>query len=135
MNDPYSSYRRTQIETATPGQLVVLLYQGAVRLLSSADAALAEENMELAHTALLKAQDILLELKATLNPEAGEIAQKLDCLYDYMFRRLVEANFHKDRTPVREVLGYLQELLPAWEAAARVQDAADTRLRLEVALG
>jgi flagellar protein FliS len=134
VDNPYSSYRKTQIETATSGQLVVLLYQGAVRFLSLALTALEEGNIEMAHKSLVKAQDIVLELRATLNPEAGDIAQKLDALYDYMLRRLVEANFRKEGGPVREVLAYLQELLPAWEAAARAQDVADGRVMLEVAV-
>lgn len=133
MDDPYASYRKTQIETATPGQLVVMLYQGAVRFLSIASSAMEQGNIELSHTALLRAQDILLELRTTLNPEAGEVAASLSAIYDYMLGRLIEANLHKDPEPVQEVLSYLQELLPAWEMAARASDAVGGRVLLGVA--
>ncbi len=132
VDNPYSSYRKTQIETATPGQLVVLLYQGAVRFLSIASSAMDQGNIELSHTALLRAQEILLELRATLNPEAGEVASSLSAIYDYMLGRLIEANLRKDPEPVREVLSYLQELLPAWETAARASDAVESRVLLGV---
>lgn len=135
MDNPYASYRRTQIETATPGQLVVMLYEGAVRFLAVAETALGKGDWSTAHGALLRAQDIIGELRATLNPEGGEIALKLDALYDYMLRRLIEANVRKDPVPVKEVMGYLQEMIPAWQEASKAQYAAETKVAAGVITG
>ncbi|MDQ3810272.1 MAG: flagellar export chaperone FliS [Chloroflexota bacterium] len=116
----YQVYRQMQAQTAAPGELVVMLYRGAVRFISSAIAGIQARDIESAHTNLVKAQAVLAELSATLDLErGGDIAAQLLSLYDYFNRRLIEANLRKDPEPAREVERLLRELLPAWERAAR----------------
>ena len=113
----YQQYQRVQTETASPGDLVVMLYRGALRFGAKAELALEQHDFEASHTALVRAQEIVLELMFSLDLNAGQIAQNLRDLYDYMYQRLIDANCKKDVTGVKEVNGMLRELLPAWESA------------------
>lgn len=116
----YQTYRQTQTQTAAPGELVLMLYRGATRFISSAIEALAARDIDAAHTGLVRAQEIISELRATLDLErGGDIARNLDNIYEYLFHRLLEANFRKDPEPAREVLKLMRELVPAWEEAVR----------------
>ena len=114
------TYQTQAIMTASPGQLVLLLYDGALRFLSLAHVALEAGNndltrFEVTNRNLQRAQNIIAELKGTLNHDAGgAVAANLDRLYDYFNRRLIQANFKKELAPVVEVEGLLRELRDAW---------------------
>jgi flagellar protein FliS len=116
----YQAYRQTQAQTAAPGELVVMLYRGAVRFVSSAIEAIESRDIQAAHTNLVRTQAIITELSQTLDLErGGDIAANLQAIYEYLNRRLIEANLRKDRSIAREVQGLLRELLSAWEQVAR----------------
>ena len=116
----YQTYRQTQTQTAAPGELVLMLYRGAARFVSSAIEAIEAKDVAAAHNGLIRAQDIINELRSTLDVErGGEIGGNLASIYEYLNRRLLEANVRKDVEPAREVLKLLRELLPAWEEAVR----------------
>lgn len=119
MSYAYARYRQVGVETASPVDLVVLLYRGAIRFLTEAEQAIYQHDVPQAHDRLLRAQAIIAELMGSLNLDAGEIAVNLGRLYDYMQRRLIEANVRKDARIVDEVRCLLEELLSAWEAIAR----------------
>ena len=119
INNPYQQYRTTQAETADGGQLVVMLYEGAIRFLTRALSSLENGDLIGVHSDLVKTQGVITELMSTLDLSVGEIATNLFRVYEYMHFRLVEANVKKDAEPVREVLVLLRELLPAWQEAAR----------------
>ena len=121
MHDPkaISTYRRQQVETASPGQLVVMLYDACISHCKAAQEAIAAADRDRAARHLLKAQDIIAELMSALNVGAGgELAVRLLSLYEYMYRRLVHANVRKDAEAAREVERLLTELRGAWAAAA-----------------
>jgi flagellar protein FliS len=123
----YQVYRQTQTQTAAPGELVLMLYRGAVRFLTAAIDAIEARNIAEAHDKLLKTQAIISNLLESLDVErGGDVARNLSALYDYMLRRLLEANVRKDAKPAREVQTLLRELLPAWEAAVRQTSANAT---------
>lgn len=120
----YQTYRQTQTQTATPGELVLMLYRGAMRFVSRAIEAIEATDITAAHNSLVRAQDIIVELHATLDLErGGDVGRNLASIYEYLLRRLVEANLRKDAEPAREVLKLLRELLPAWEGAVRQTQA------------
>ncbi len=112
------AYRRMQVTTASPPQLVVQLYEGAICFLERAIPALEAGDVEQAHLSLTRAQDIITQLRASLNRDAGPLALQLDGLYDYFWRQLVAANARKDPAIARQILGYLQQLVTAWRAIA-----------------
>lgn len=123
-SNPIAAYRKvgleTQIDSASPHKLVVMLFDGALVAVSSARYHM--ENNEIAEKgkAISKAIDIIANgLQAGLNQEVGgKIAQNLDALYDYMGRRLLHANLRNDLAALKEVTGLLQELRSAWEQIA-----------------
>ncbi|MBC7331534.1 MAG: flagellar export chaperone FliS [Synergistetes bacterium] len=115
----YEQYRQTQVQTAKPEQLLLMLYDGAIGFLKRAKVAIEERNIEEAHTFLVKTQDIIVELMVSLNMEVGELALNLFRLYEYMHHRLVEANINKDTKPIDEVLRMLQDLRDTWDMAIK----------------
>jgi flagellar protein FliS len=118
--DHARTYRANSVLTASPGQLVLMLYDGALRALHLARVGFAQpENdprrFEAINTNLLKAQAIIGELQDTLDHQAGgEFAATMHRLYDYYNRRLLEANIHKDAKPVAEVERLLRDVRDAW---------------------
>jgi flagellar protein FliS len=124
----YQVYRQTQTQTAAPGELVLMLYRGALRFLSTAIDAIENKDIVAAHNGLMKAQAIVNELNDTLDLErGGEVASNLRRIYEYMNRRLLEANIRKDVQPAREIQKLLREMLPAWEAAVKQAGGAAAR--------
>lgn len=113
------TYLRIQAETASPAELILRLYDAMMRDLTRADIALTTNApLEEAHAPLVHAQDILLELIASLDMSAGDLAQQFADLYQYMYQRLVHANVHKDGSAVREVQRLLSPIREAWSKAA-----------------
>lgn len=110
-----ATYRRAQLETATPYELVGRLYGAAIRACKTAAVALESHEKEKAREAFYKAQDILTELMASLDFKAGgEIALDLHQLYEYMHARLVESHLQGDAQGAREVAGLLEQIAEAW---------------------
>ncbi|MBT7595096.1 MAG: flagellar export chaperone FliS [Gemmatimonadetes bacterium] len=118
----HRQYNAVQIKTANKGQLIVLLYQGALKNMKKALLQLEEEDMEGKGNSLIKAQDIVLELMYALDQgmldEGNELAANLQRLYLYCYRQLVQANLKMDPKPIGEVIELLANLLEAWEQVA-----------------
>lgn len=115
----YKQYNQVQIKTANRGKLIVMLYQGAIRFMKKAVMHLDQKDMEGKGNALIRAQDIILELTYALDQESldrgDELALNLQRLYLYSYRRLVHANIRMEVEPIQEVIGLLENLLEAWE--------------------
>lgn len=114
-----SSYRETQIKTASKGKLVVLLYDGLLRFLDVALANLPEKKYDLVNENLLKAQDIISELMMSLNYEAGDLSQKLLSIYTFFNTKLIEGNVKKEPAPIVFVRKMAGELREAWNEVAK----------------
>ncbi len=113
-----AAYLKTQVETASPEQLVTMLYDGAVRFGEQAVDALGRDDSETFCARLGRVQDIVLELSASLDRErGGEISGNLASLYSYVYTRLVEADITRDVALVREALGIIRELREGWIGA------------------
>jgi flagellar secretion chaperone FliS len=129
------TYRTNAVLTASPGQLVLMLYDGALRSLAMAREAFERpeddvRRIEVINKQLLKAQAIVSELQSGLNFDAGgEIAKTLNGLYDYYNRRLLEANLRKQVAPVIEVERLLGELRAGWAEMLTKQGGAPTGAR------
>ena len=109
------SYQQNDVLTATPGRLVVLLYDGAGRFLRRAAAAVRAENLEASNAALQRAEAIIDELLATLDFErGGEIAASLRDLYLFCRRELNDARLERDADKIETVADLLGELREAW---------------------
>ena len=113
-DNPYERYRQTQIQTASPLDLIIMMYDGAIRFINQAKKALADKEFTPANKAMQRAQDIIDELNISLNPEAGEIAANLRNLYLFINRRLIEANVKKNGEILDEALKLLTTLRSSW---------------------
>jgi len=123
--NPTNSYKEIQIKTATPGKLIIMLYDGAIKFINQAIEGMSAKHSgyEKTSNSIMKAQDIITELMVSLDFDKGEaISKNLLSLYIYMNRRLVEANIQKDPAALNEVKTHLSDLRNAWaEAAQKVQ--------------
>jgi flagellar protein FliS len=123
-----AAYRRVEIETASPAKLVVMLYNGAIKNAEEAKRAMGERDLATVHQRLIRAQEIVTELRSALNFGAGEVAENLERVYDYMYRLLVQANVEKSAAPIEECIAHLRSLRDAWEEVflrvAREEQAA-----------
>lgn len=118
MNPYLKQYQQTQVQTASPEKLLIMLYDGAIQFLNKARMAMQNKDIEGTHNNILGAQRIISEFMNTLNLEAGgEVAQNLYNLYEYLHYRLVQANIKKDVEMVDEVLVHLKDLKQTWEQA------------------
>jgi flagellar protein FliS len=110
----------TSVEAASQHQLILMLYDGALLALRSATTAMESKDVPKKGAAISKAIDIIDNgLKASLDLNAGgEIAQRLQALYDYMGERLLYANLHNNAAAVDEVAGLLASLRDAWQGIA-----------------
>jgi flagellar protein FliS len=131
-------YREAAILSASPGQLVLMLFDGALRFTEAAARGGDEPDFvrrnEQIHNNVLRAQAILTELQATLNHDAGgEFAGTLFRLYDYMQEQLRKANLEKQIEPIRLVQRLLSEIRDAWAEMLVQSSAAPAAEKLAVA--
>jgi flagellar protein FliS len=127
------AYRATAVLTASPGQLVLMLFDGALNSMAMAMEAFKRpatdyRRIETIHRNLHKAQSILAELQGGLDMEkGGEFAQTMHRLYDYHMQRLFEANMRKKVEPVIEVERLVREIRDAWAEMLSKRDATTDR--------
>jgi len=115
-SNAYQVYASNQVNTASRGRLLLILYDGALKFLKLAKAAMEQKDIPRANENMIKAENIIVELMQTLNFDAGEIAHSLYSLYDYIYREMVDANIHKDIEKVDHIYSMLQELRDIWES-------------------
>jgi flagellar secretion chaperone FliS len=119
MNNPYQTYNNTSVMTSSPGELTLMLYNGAIKFLKLAKAAIEGGNIQVTHQNMRRGQDILHELMATLNPDY-EIAKNLMDLYEFMNRHLLQAQLKKSPEMVQEVIALLEDLRNTWSEAVKL---------------
>jgi len=112
----FSEYKKATINTSSPGELVLMLYNGLIKFLRHAKLALHEKKINDAHNYIIRAEDIIEALLSALDYEkGGDIAKNLSMIYDYTYWRLVEANTKKDESIIDEVIEILNPLREAWK--------------------
>ena len=114
MNNPYKSYQQNSVNTASPGELTLMLYNGCLKFITLAKKAINDGNVEEKNTNLIKAQNIIHEFMVTLNMDV-KVSSELMVMYDYLHRRLVEANVKSDLAILEEVEGFVIELRDTWK--------------------
>jgi flagellar protein FliS len=112
-----AAYQDNSVTTQSKGRLIVLLYDGAIKFMKLAIKELEAGNMQVKGQYINKARDIINELNAVLDTDAGgEIAVNLRKLYLFMNERLSEANTKRDPQLIREVITLMEELNQSWKA-------------------
>lgn len=114
INNPYATYQNNSVNTASPGELTLMLYNGSLKFIHIAKKAIEEKNIELKNTNIQKTQAIVNELMVTLNTDL-EVSQNLMSLYDYINRRLTEANIKNDLVILEEVEGLITDFRDTWK--------------------
>ncbi|MFA9272115.1 MAG: flagellar export chaperone FliS [Baekduiaceae bacterium] len=120
--NPYATpqaYRQNSVLTASPGQLVVMLYDGAIRFLRQAELAMEEGAVAHTNDRMQRAEAILDELLATLNMDAGEISSRLQAIYTFCRSELIAARLERSPKKIKQVIGLLSDLREAWAEIAQ----------------
>lgn len=119
ISNPYQSYQQNSVNTASPGELTLMLYNGCLKFINLAKKAIEEKNIEMKNTNIQKAQSIIQELMVTLNMDI-EVSKNMMSLYDFMNRRLMEANIKNDASILDEVEGLVTEFRDTWKEVIQV---------------
>jgi flagellar protein FliS len=121
--NPYAAYQNNAVTTANPQELTLMLYDGALKFMRLAKLAIEQGNQDLKNKNIQKTQAIFQEMRLTLNKDVA-ISANLDSLYEYMWRRLVDANVKNDTTILDEVLDFTTELRDTWKEAMKLAKQA-----------
>lgn len=119
LTDPYMQYRQNAAQTAAPGELTMMLFNGLVRFIKQAITSLEQKDYSGSHKALVRSQEILAYLNETLDPRF-ELSKNMSALYHFMSRKLMEANIKKDVQNAGEVLELADELRKTWWQALKL---------------
>jgi len=115
----YNAYKQNSVTTASPGELTLMLYNGCLKFLLKSKTAIEMENVEEKNTNIQKAQAIIKELMVTLKQDQP-ITQQMLPLYDYMNRRLIEANINNDTAIIDEVVELTTEFRDTWKQVIQI---------------
>lgn len=126
MNQGYATYGNNRVTTASPADLTLMLYEGAIKFCNIAVMGIEKNDIQKAHTNIMKTQRIIEEFQITLNRDYP-VAEDFDRVYTYLLRRLREANMAKDKDILEEVLTHLRTMRDTWK---EVMQQAGTAGRL-----
>lgn len=114
VNNAYAQYNNNKVLTASPAELTLLLYEGAIKFCNIAIMGLEENNIQKTHDNIKKAQAIIEELQATLN-HSYKVAEDFDNVYRYIYDLLVQANMHKDKEILERALTEIRGMRDTWK--------------------
>jgi flagellar secretion chaperone FliS len=114
VNNPYQSYQQNSVNTAAPGELTLMLYNGCLKFINLAKQAIENKDIPSKNTNIQKAQLIVQELMVTLNMDV-EVSKNMLSLYDYLKRRLIEANIKNDIKALEEVEELVTDFRDTWK--------------------
>lgn len=121
MNNPYAQYNNNKVLTASPAELTLLLYEGAIKFCNIAMIGIEQNDMEKAHTNIIKAENIIEEFQSTLNHKYA-VAEDFDKIYSYIYELLIEANMKKDKEVLEMALEEIRGMRDTWkEVMARTR--------------
>ena len=121
-NQGYAAYANNKLMTASPAELTLMLYEGAIKFCNLAIMGIDEKNIEKAHNNIIKVEHIIEEFQSTLD-HRYPVAKDFDEVYSYLMRRLAEANFKKDKEILEEVLKHLRTMRDTWKEVMRLAKA------------
>lgn len=113
------AYGARKVETASPAELTLMLYEGAIKFCNIAMGAIENKDYEKANLNIQKARNIIVELQSTLDHKY-KVAEDFDIIYDYIFRKLVDANMKKDSEVLEEALNQIRDMRDAWKEIMRL---------------
>lgn len=114
VNNAFAAYNNNKIMTASPGELTLMLYEGAIKFCNIAVVGVEQNDIEKANNNIIKVQKIITEFQATLNHDYP-VAKDFDEVYTYIQQRLVEANIKKEKEILEEILEHLRTMRDTWK--------------------
>lgn len=114
-----AAYQDNKILTASPAELTLLLYEGAIKFCNLALIAIEKKEYEKVNLNIIKAEKIITEFRSTLDFKYP-VAKDFELVYDYIYRRLVDANIKKDKDILDEALGYIREMRDTWKEVMKL---------------
>ena len=117
-----NAYQRNAIMTASPAELTLMLYDGAIKFCNIALTAIEEKNVQKAHTNIKKAEAIITELRASLDRKYP-VWEDFERVYEYIYKQLVAANLAKEKAPLEEALKRIREMRDTWKEVMRLSSA------------
>jgi flagellar protein FliS len=127
VNNPYAAYQNSKIMTASPAELILMLYDGAIKFSNIAVAAIEKNDIEKAHNNIIKTERIILEFRASLDMKYP-VSKDFDVVYEYLIRRLHEANIKKDAEIMEEILKHLRTMRDTWKEVMRLNATGQTHV-------
>ena len=118
-HNAYNAYKQNSVSTASPGELTLMLYNGCIKFIGKAKVSMEAKNISEKNYNIQRTQAIISELIVTLNMDF-EISKQMHPLYDYMNRRLIEANIKNDVTILDEVEGLVTEFRDTWKEVIKI---------------
>ena len=118
MQNAYAQYNNNKIMTASPAELTLMLYEGAIKFCNIAMDAIEKKDISKAHNNIVKVENIIEEFRASLDHKYP-VAEDFENVYAYLSKRLVEANIQKDREILEEVLEHLRTMRDTWKEVMR----------------
>lgn len=109
----YAQYNNSKILTASPAELTLMLYDGAIKFCNIAIMGIEQKDIQKAHSNIVRVQRIVEEFRSTLDRKYP-VAEDFDRVYVYLLQRLLEANLHKDKEILQEVLTHLRSMRDTW---------------------
>lgn len=116
-------YQKNAVQTASPAKLTLMLYDGAVKFTNIAIEAIEAGDIEKAHNNIVKAQNIIVEFRSTLDMKYP-VAKDFDVVYDYIYHRLVEANMKKDKDILVEALKHIKTMRDTWREVMKLNNVS-----------
>ncbi len=120
----YAAYNNSKILTASPAELTLMLYDGAIKFCNIAIAAIEKNDIEKAHNNIMKTERIIIEFQASLDHKYP-VAKEFDRVYTYLISRLREANLKKDAEILEEVLKHLRTMRDTWKEVMQLSQNGD----------
>lgn len=125
VNKGYNQYAQNKILTASKAELTLMLYDGAIKFCNMAIMSIEKKDIQSAHTNIMKVEAIIEEFMATLNYDYA-VAADFKNVYDYLYRRLVQANIKKDIDILNEVLEHLRVMRDTWKEVMQTAHGQST---------
>lgn len=116
INNPYAKYKEQSVNTATPEELTLMLYNGCIKFINIAELAMEEKDISKANENIQKAQAIINELNITLNMDI-ELSENLRILYDFVNSRLIDANISKNKEHLGDAKSIVSDMRDTWKQA------------------
>ena len=123
----YAQYKNSKVLTASPAELTLMLYDGAIKFCNIAKDAIDSKDVQKAHENIIKAQKIIDYLRQTLDMKYP-VAQDFENIYSYLSQRLIEANVKKDKEILEEMLTHLRSVRDNWKEVMRKNGVSSSML-------